>query len=256
MVLQNSTQFVRDSFTMTRRSFQHIFRSVDSLITGLMLPIIITLLFVIVFGGAISTGTEYINYIVPAVILTCVGYGSSTTAMIVAQDMTTGLIDRFRSLPMARSTLLIGHVNGSLIRNAISALLTIGVAFLLGFRPDATFWEWLTVIALLIAIVLAFSWLSILFGLIVKSVDAAAAMAFIVMFLPYISSGFVPLHTLPDWLQGFATNQPMTPIIDSLRGLLIGTPTDSLGLAFLWSFIILIISYLAAMTVYRRRLVE
>lgn len=245
--------FLRDCLTMTRRSVRHTFRNVDSLITGIMLPVAIMIIFVVIFGGAIDTGTSYVNYIVPGVILTCVAYGSSSTAMIVARDMTGGLFNRFRSLPMSQVSMIIGHVNGSVLRNAISSILVFGVAFLLGFRPTATFTEWLFIGGLLLLVIITISWMSSIFGLIVKSVDAAMGVSFGVMFLPYISSAFVPLTTLPSWIHGFAENQPMTPIIDTLRVLLIGTSTDKWELAVLWPLGVLVVSYVIAATVLRFR---
>lgn len=239
---------------MSRRSVRHTFRNVDSLITGIVLPVAIMLLFVVIFGGAVNTGTEYVNYIVPGVILTCVGYGSSSTAMIVARDMTGGLFSRFRSLPMSQLSILVGHVNGSVVRNAMSAVIVFGVAFLLGFRPTADVMEWLQVAGLLLLVIVALSWLAAIFGLIVKSVDAAAGVSFGVMFLPYVSSAFVPLATLPVWIRGFAEHQPMTPIIDTLRGLLIGTSTTSWDAAVLWTLAILAVSFGVSALLLRLRL--
>jgi ABC-2 type transport system permease protein len=243
-----------DWLTAIHRSIRHTFRNVDSLITGLMLPIAILVLFVVVFGGAVDTGTDYVNYIVPGVIMVCIGYGSSTTAMIINRDMVGGLFDRFRTLPMARSSILVGHIIGSLARNLISTALVFVVAFAIGFRPNADALEWLAVAGLLALTILAFSWLSLIFGLIAKSVDAAGAIPFAVMFLPYISSAFVPLETLPNWLVGFAQHQPFTPIIETLRGLLIGTPIhDKALLAIVWSSGIMLASAAIALAVLKRK---
>ena len=245
--------FIRNCLTMGRRSMRHTFRNVDSLITGIVLPVSIMIMFVVIFGGAIDTGTQYVNYIVPGVILTCIGFGSSSTAIIVARDMTGGLFNRFRSLPMSQSSILMGHVAGSVVRNSISAILVFAVAFALGFRPTADLDEWLLVAGLLLLVILAISWLSAIFGLIVKSVDAATGVSFGMTFVPYVSSAFVPLDTLPVWLQGFAQNQPMTPIIDTLRGLLIGTSTDMWGAAVIWTLGVLITSYIVASIILRFR---
>jgi ABC-2 type transport system permease protein len=245
--------YTHNCFTMSRRSIRHTFRNVDALITGIMLPVAILVLFVVIFGGAIQTGTSYVNYIVPGVILTCVGYGASSTAMIVARDMTTGMFNRFRSLPISLSSILIGHVIGSMVRNTISTILVFAVAFALGFRPDANLGEWLAVIGLLLLVIAAISWLATIFGLLVKSIDAAAGISFTIMFLPYISSAFVPLHTLPQWLQGFAEHQPFTPIIETLRGLLIGTSTDTWPIALAWSIGVLIFTYFIAIVLLRIR---
>lgn len=243
--------YIRQCVIMSQRSIRHTFRNVDSLITGIMLPVAMMLLFTIIFGGAINTGEKYINYIVPGVILVCAAYGASSTAMIVARDMTTGLFSRFRSLPIYLSPLLVGHVTGSVIRNTISTFLVFLVAFALGFRPTADLVEWLMVAGLLLLTITAISWLSTIFGMLVKSVDAASGVSLGLMFLPYISSAFVPLHTLPQWLQGFAEHQPFTPIIDTLRGLLIGTPVNTLSTAIIWWTMILIVSYITAVIVLR-----
>lgn len=243
---------ISDWLTAIVRSIRHIFRNADSLITGIVLPIIIMLLFVVVFGGAISTGTAYINYVVPGVIMTCVGYGSTTTAMIINRDITSGVFDRIRTLPIARSSLLVGHVTGSLLRNIISAILVFAVAVGIGFRPNASPVEWLVVAALLALVILAISWLSVIIGLITKSADAASGATFSIMFLPYLSSAFVPVDTLPHWLRGFAENQPITPIIETLRGLLIGTPiNDSAAAAVTWALAILLVSFVTAMVIFR-----
>lgn len=246
---------ISDWQTAIRRSLRHIFRNVDSLITGLALPIAIMILFVVVFGGAIQTGTAYVNYIVPGVILTCVAYGSSTTAMSINKDMTGGLFARFRTLPIARSSILVGHVAASIVRNLMSAALVFGMAFILGFRPNASVLEWLAVGGLLVLIIAAISWLSIIFGLLAKSLDTAAAVTFAMMFWPYISSAFVPVQTLPGWLRGFAENQPSTPIIETLRSLLIGTPLASgqARLALIWSVGILVVSIVIALAVFKNK---
>lgn len=245
--------YLHNCLTMSRRSIRHTFRNVDALITGIMLPVAILVLFVVIFGGAIDTGTSYVNYIVPGVILTCVGYGASSTAMIVARDMTTGLFNRFRSLPISLSSVLIGHVVGSMVRNGISTILVFLVAFALGFRPNADPVEWLAVVGLLLLVIAAISWLATIFGLLVKSIDAASGISFTIMFLPYISSAFVPLHTLPLWLRGFAENQPFTPIIETLRGLLIGTSTETWPIAVAWSVGVLIAAYFIAIILLQMR---
>lgn len=238
--------YIRQCNIMSRRSIKHTFRNIDSLITGIMLPVVMLLLFTIIFSGAVDTGQSYINYIVPGVILVCVAYGASSTAMIVAKDMTTGLFNRFRSLPISLSPVLVGHVVGSIIRNCIATVLVFAVAFMLGFRPTGDAVDWLIASALLLLIITAISWFSTILGMIVKSIDAASGISFSVTFLPYLSSAFVPLSTLPGWLQGFAEHQPFTAIIDTLRGLLTGVPTDAMPAAFLWASVILIASYLGA----------
>lgn len=243
-----------DWATAIQRSVRHTFRSVDALLTGLALPIVILLLFVTVFSGAVSTGTDYVNYIIPGVILTCVVQATSTTAMIVNNDMTGGLFNRFRTLPMARSAVLVGHIVGSVLRNGASAALVFVAALAVGFRPNADFFEWLAVAGLLILAMLALSWLSAIFGMLVKSIEVAASASFVILFLPYVSSAFVPAETLPTWIRGFAEHQPMTPLIDALRSLLIGTPMgNSLQLSLIWFGSITVVSTIAALIIYRAK---
>lgn len=254
MILSRLLWTLSDGWTMFRRNLKHIFRHPDSLFMSIALPIILMLMFVFVFGGAIQTGSAYVNYIVPGIIITCVGYGSSTTAMGVCQDMVGGLFERFRSMPIHPSSLLVGHVAGSFVRNVISTALVIVVALLVGFRPNAGWLEWLSVIGYLSLFLLSISWLSVVFGLLAKSVETASSFSFFIMFLPYISSAFVPTETMPSWLHGFADNQPMTPLIETLRGLLIGTPIgENSWLAIAWFGILLIVSFTASMIIFRRR---
>lgn len=245
---------LRDWTTAIGRSLRHTFRNVDSLVTSFVLPVMIMLLFVVVFGGAIATGTSYVNYIIPGVILTCVGYGSATTASIVNVDITKGLFMRFRTLPMARSSILVGHAIGSLVRNSIAAALVFLVALAIGFRPNASFLDWLMVAGLLALAILALTWIALIFGLLAKSAESAAASSFVLMFLPYFSSAFVPIETLPAWLQGYATHQPLTPIIETLRGLLIGTPIGNSGIqAVIWLLVIIALGMSIAVIIMRRK---
>lgn len=245
---------VIDSWTMTKRTVKHIFRDPESLLISICLPVILMLMFVYVFGGAIQTGTDYINYVVPGIIITCVGYGSSMVAISVTHDMVGGLFDRFRSMPARPASLLTGHVSGSFIRNAISMTLVILVALLIGFRPDAGLLDWLGVVAFLSLFLLSVSWLSVVLGLLAKSVETASAFTFIIIFLPYLSSAFVPTETMPSWLHAFADNQPMTPLIETLRGLLIGTPIENNGwLTIIWFGGILIVSFVIATILFKHR---
>jgi ABC-2 type transport system permease protein len=213
-----------DSFTLIARSIRHSLRSVDALMVAVFLPVSILLLFVYVFGGAIRTGTHYIDYVVPGIILLCAGFGSASTSVSVCNDMTTGAIDRFRSLPIVSSAVLTGHVLAGVLRNVVSTLLVLGVAVLIGFRPNAGFVQWLGVLGVLLLFMGAISWLAASFGLLVRNVEAAGAFAFIVMFLPYVSSAFVPTRTMPGVLRAIASHQPITPITETLRGLMMGTP--------------------------------
>jgi len=245
---------VSDSLTMVARSLRLSIRNPDALVTAIALPVMLMLLFVYLFGGAIQTGTAYVNYVVPGVILLCTSFGASMTAMSVCQDMVDGIIDRFRSMDIASFAVLTGHVAATVVRNVVSTSLVIVVALLIGFRPNATVGEWVAVIGLLALFVLAMAWLSATVGLIAKTPEAASGFTFFVMFLPYVSSAFVPVETMPSWLHGFAENQPVTPIIETLRGLLLGTPIGNNGwLALGWCLGILAVFFLAATALFRRQ---
>jgi ABC-2 type transport system permease protein len=243
-----------DSLTMAGRSLRLTMRTPDALLTSLLLPIMLMLLFVYLFGGAIQTGTEYVTYVVPGVLLLCAGFGASMTAVSVSQDMTGGIVDRFRSLDVAGTAVLAGHVAASVARNLASTVLVFGVAFLIGFRPSAEPLDWLAAAGVLLVFMLAISWLSAAFGLLARSPEAAGGFTFLMAFLPYPSSAFVPIDTMPSWLHGFANNQPVTPVIETLRGLLLDTPVGtSPWLALAWCGGILVASVALAGVLFRRR---
>jgi ABC-2 type transport system permease protein len=243
-----------DSLTMAGRSLRLTMRTPDALLTSLLLPIMLMLLFVYLFGGAIQTGTEYVTYVVPGVLLLCAGFGASMTAVSVSQDMTGGIVDRFRSLDVAGTAVLAGHVAASVARNLASTVLVFGVAFLIGFRPSAEPLDWLAAGGVLLAFMLAISWLSAAFGLLARSPEAAGGFTFLMAFLPYPSSAFVPIDTMPSWLHGFANNQPVTPVIETLRGLLLDSPVgNSPWLALAWCGGILVASVALAGVLFRRR---
>lgn len=203
-------------------------RNLDSLLTTLLLPVVLMLLFVYLFGGAIATGSaEYVDFVVPGVLVLCAGFGSSVTAVAVSQDMAAGLVDRLRSLDVKGPAVLSGHVTASVVRNLASTVLVLGVAFAVGFRPSASVWAWLGALGVVLAFVVAISWLAAAVGLVAGSPEAANGFTFVLMFLPYASSAFVPIHTMPGWLQTFSAHQPVTPVIDAVRGLLLGTPVGN-----------------------------
>jgi ABC-2 type transport system permease protein len=185
------------------------------------------LMFVYVFGGAIDTGGRYVDYVVPGIIVLCAGFGSAGTAVAVALDMTTGVVDRFRTLPISAAAVLTGHVTASVVRNVASTLLVLGVALLAGFRPVADPLNWLAAAGLLLALMTAISWLAACFGLIARSVEAANAITFVAAFAPYLSSAFVPADTMPAGLQWIAEHQPVTPIADTLRELMFDLPVGN-----------------------------
>jgi ABC-2 type transport system permease protein len=216
-----------DSLVFVGRSVRHSVRSIDAVMVAVLLPVLILLLFVYVFGGAIDTAVDYVDYVVPGIILLCAGYGSATTALSVNQDMTTGVIDRFRSLPIAGSGVLTGHVVASVLRNLFSTVLVLAVALLIGFHPHASALDWLGVAGILLAFMTAISWIAACFGLLASSPEGAGAFSFAIMFLPYVSSAFVPTDTMPGALEWIGDRQPVTPIVETLRALMLGTPIGS-----------------------------
>jgi ABC-2 type transport system permease protein len=243
-----------DSLTMAGRSLRLTRRQLDALLTSLMMPILLMLVFVYLFGGAIQTGTRYVTYVVPGVLLLCAGFGSATTAVSVADDLTGGIIDRFRSMDVSGTAVLNGHVAASAVRNLASTVLVFGVAFLIGFRPQAGPAAWLAAIGVLLAFILAISWLAAAVGVLARSPEAAGGFTFFIMFVPYASSAFVPIDTMPSWLHGFARDQPVTPVIETLRGLLLDQPVgDSPWQALAWCGGILVASIALAAVLFRRR---
>jgi ABC-2 type transport system permease protein len=244
---------VNDSLTLIGRSVRHSLRSIDALLTAAMLPILILLMFVYVFGGAIEPGGDYVDYVVPGIILLCAGFGSATTAVAVCEDMTNGVIDRFRSLPIPASSVLTGHVVASVLRNLLSTTLVVGVALAIGYRPDAGVAGWLGAVAILVAFMTAISWLAAAFGLLARSAEAAGAFSFVVMFLPYVSSAFVPPETMPAALEAIASHQPITPIIETVRALLAGTPVNDAAAAVAWCAGAIVVGGGAAALLFRAR---
>lgn len=207
--------------TMAGRSIRISRRNVDALITSMVLPVMLMLVFVYLFGGAIDTGTAYVTYVVPGILILCASFGGATTAVGVSEDMKGGIVDRFRSLDVGGTSILAGHVAASTVRNLASTVLVLAVGLLIGFRPSATINGWLAAAGLLIAFLVAISWLSAAFGLLARTPEAAGGFTFFMTFLPYPSSAFVPIDSMPTWLRGFADHQPATSVIESLRGLLL-----------------------------------
>jgi ABC-2 type transport system permease protein len=243
-----------DAVTMSGRSLRMARRNLDVLLTSLLLPVLIMLLFVYLFGGAIESGTRYVTYVVPGVVLLSAGFGAATTAVSVTTDLTGGIVDRFRSLDVAGASILAGHVAASVVRNIASTVLVFAVAFAIGFRPSAGPLDWLAAVGILVVFIVAISWLSAAFGLVARSPEAAGGFSFLVMFLPYPSSAFVPVETMPGWLHGIANNQPVTPVIETLRGLLLDTPVGaSPWKALAWSLAILVAAVTASGVLFRRR---
>jgi ABC-2 type transport system permease protein len=242
-----------DSLVFVGRSVRHSVRSIDAIMVAVLLPVLILLLFVYVFGGALDTAGDYVDYVVPGIILLCAGYGSATTALSVNQDMTTGVIDRFRSLPIASSGVLTGHVVASVLRNLVSTVLVLAVALLIGFHPHASALDWLGVAGILLAFMIAISWIAACFGLLAKSPEGAGAFSFVIMFLPYVSSAFVPTDTMPGALEWIGDRQPITPIVETLRGLMLGTPIGSHAVvALAWCAGLAAVGVISAGLLFRR----
>ena len=218
-------KFMRDTGILLGRSMRHILRSPDTIITVAVVPIVLMLLFVYVLGGAIQTGTgDYVNYLLPGILLIAIASGIAYTAIRLFTDVQKGLFQRFHSMPIARSSLLWGHVLTSLISNGISVVLIILVALLMGFRSSAGILEWLAVAGILTLFTLALTWIAVIPGLTAKSVDGASAFSYPLVFLPFISSAFVPPETMPTAFRLFAENQPVTSIVNTILGLLSADP--------------------------------
>jgi len=244
---------VSNALTITERSLRLSLRSPDALLTALLLPVMLMVVFVYLFGGAVAIGTSYIEYVVPGVLLLCAVTGASTTAVTVCQDMTGGIIDRFRSLDVPGPVLLAGHVTASLLRNVVSTVLVVAVAVGLGFRAHSDPARLAVAFGVLLLFVAAVSWLAATFGLAVSAPEAANGAMFFLMFVCYASSAFVPVRTMPWWLRGFARHQPATPVTETLRGLLLGQPDGQLWAALGWCGGILIVSVLLSTVLFRRR---
>ncbi|HUA50004.1 MAG TPA: ABC transporter permease [Solirubrobacteraceae bacterium] len=243
-----------EALILTARCLRLSRRQVDALMTSLLLPVLLMILFVELFGGAIEPGGGYVTYVVPGVLLLCAGFSSGLTAVAVCQDMTGGCIDRLRSMDVRGASLLSGHVAASVARNLASGVLVVAVALALGFHPHAAAVEWLEAAGVLLAFIVAISSLSATIGLVARSPEAANGFTFLIMFLPYASSAFVPVHTMPGWLQGFAGHQPITPITEALRGLLLGTRVGSNAwVAMAWCAGILVLSIVASGVLFARR---
>ena len=248
-----------NSRVMVTRCLRRSLRNPEAFFTALMLPIVLMLLFVYVFGGDLSTGGKYVDYVVPGLIVLCAGFGAGTTAVAVATDMTNGIIDRIRSMPVFGSSLLIGHVVASLARNLVATSLVIVVALAIGWRPTGSPVRWLATVGMILLFVLALSWLAAGVGLLARSAEAATSFTMVLMFIPYVSTAFVPAHTMPAVLGAFARYQPFTPIIETMRGLWMGHTSTGVGvgheavIAIAYCAAILAVSTLGASWLFRHR---
>lgn len=247
--------FLNDLSVMTGRSMRHVFRSVDTIITVAITPIAMMLLFVYVFGGAIQTGMDnYVNYLLPGILLIAIASGVAYTSYRLFMDMQRGIFDRFHSMPIARSAPLWGHVITSLVSNAMSIVVIILVALLIGFRPSASIVSWLAIVGILTLFTLALTWIAIIAGLSAKTVDGAGGFSYPLIFLPFISSAFVPTESMPTAVRLFAENQPVTSMVETMRSLLTGVRVESdIWIALAWCIGLLFVAYGFAMGTYKKR---
>lgn len=251
-----TTQFFTDTAVLTGRTLQHVTRSVDTIITTAVTPIAMLLLFVYVLGGAIRTGSEsYVTYLLPGILLITIASGIAYTAFRLFSDMQSGMFERFQSMPISRSGALWAHVLTSLVANLVSIAVVVGVALLIGFRSGAGVLAWLAVVGILVVVTLALTWVAVIAGLTASSVEGASAFSYPLIFLPFISSAFVPTESMPGPVRWFAENQPVTSIVDTIRALLAQEPVGGeIGVALAWCAGILVVAYLAAMATYRRKI--
>jgi ABC-2 type transport system permease protein len=251
-----ATHFLGDTAVLTGRTMRHVTRSLDTIITTAITPIAIMLMLVYVFGGAIGTGTiSYVNYMLPGILLITIASGISYTALRLFMDMQGGIFERFQSMPIARPSVLWAHVLTSLAANVIALVVVVGVAVGVGFRSGAGVLAWLAVAGILILFTLALTWIAVIPGLTAKSVDGAGAFAYPLVFLPFISSAFVPTRTMPGPVRAFADNQPVTSIVNTIRDLLARQPAGTgIWTALAWCAGILVVAYIFASIAYRRRI--
>jgi len=251
-----NTHVFSDTRVMLGRSLRHVTRSTDTIITVTIMPIAFLLLFVYVFGGAIRTGTDnYVNYLLPGILLIAIASGISYTAFRLFNDLQSGIFERFHSMPIARSSVLWGHVLTSLVSNAISVAAIVLVALLMGFRSSAGVLAWLAVAGLLLLFTLTLTWIAVIAGLSAKSTDGAAAFSYPIIFLPFVSSAFVPTASMPAPVRAFAENQPVTSIVNTIRALFEQQPVgNDIWVALGWCVGILVVAYVFAMVAYRRKM--
>ncbi|MER7212083.1 ABC transporter permease [Streptosporangium sp. NPDC000239] len=248
--------FLGDTAVLLGRSLRHVTRSVDTIITTAIMPVAMMIMFVYVFGGAIKTGTDsYVNYLLPGILLITVASGIAYTAFRIFMDLKSGIFERFQSMPTARSAVLWAHVLTSLAANIISLAIVILVALAMGFRSSAPVTAWLAVAGILILFTLALTWIAVIPGLSAKTVEGASAFSYPLIFLPFLSSAFVPTATMPGPLRFFAEHQPVTSIVNAIRALFTEQPVGTdIWTALGWCVGILAVAYLFAMNTYRRKI--
>jgi ABC-2 type transport system permease protein len=249
-----TTYLLRDTSVLLRRSLRHVLRSPDTILTTAITPVAMLLLFVYVFGGAIDSGAQtYVDYLLPGILLVTVASGIAYTAFRLFTDVSSGIFERFASMPIARSALLWSHVLTSVVANLVSLALVVLVALAIGFRSGAGVLAWLAVLGILVLFILALTWLAVIPGLTATSVDGVSGFSYPLIFLPFISSAFVPTDGMPGPVRWFAQHQPVTSIVDTIRNLLAEQPVGDGGwVALAWCLGLLVVAYLLAMSTYRR----
>jgi ABC-2 type transport system permease protein len=249
--------WVLSDFSMLiRRSTVYIIRNMDQALSTVVTPILFLLMFRYVFGGAIDTGgVPYVDFLFAGILVQTAAFGAGYTALGVTTDIRRGIMDRFKSLPMTDSAVLVGHTVTDLVRTMLSSIIMVLAGLLVGFRPTAGAWEWALVLGLLMAFTFAFSWLSAIMGLVSRTIEGVQWVNFVFVFpVTFISSAFVPTESMPPVLRVFAENQPVTHVVEAVRAWTIGTPMGSHSrMAFLWSLGILVVSYAAAVYLFKRR---
>jgi ABC-2 type transport system permease protein len=251
-----TTYVFHDTDVLLKRSLRHILRSPDTIITTAITPIAMLLLFVYVFGGAIDVGgASYVNYLLPGILLITVASGIAYTAFRLFTDVSGGIFERFQSMPITRSAFLWGHVLTSVVANLTSLVLVVLVALAMGFRTGAGVLAWLAVIGIMLLFTLALTWLAVIPGLTAKSVDGVSGFSYPLIFLPFVSSAFVPTDSMPAPVAWFAENQPVTAVVDTLRALFAGQPVGGdIWIALAWLLALMIIAQAIAIAVYRRKI--
>jgi ABC-2 type transport system permease protein len=251
-----TTHYFGDTAVLTGRTMRHVTRSVDTIITTAIMPIAIMLLFVYVFGGAIDTdSSSYVNYMLPGILLITIASGIAYTAVRLFTDLESGIFERFQSMPIARASVLWAHVLTSLAANLVSLVIVVAVALLMGFRTGADVLAWLAVAGILVLFTLAMTWIAVIAGLSASSVEGAGAFSYPLIFLPFISSAFVPTDTMPGPVRVFAENQPVTSIVNTIRDLFAQQPVgNDIWIALGWLVGILVLAYAVAMATYRRKI--
>jgi len=250
-----TTYFLHDTTVLLKRSLRHILRSPDTIITTAITPIAMLVLFVYVFGGAIDVGgATYVNYLLPGILLITVASGIAYTAFRLFTDVSSGIFERFQSMPITRSALLWSHVLTSVVANLTSLVLVVLVAVAMGFRSDAGVLAWLAVLGIMVLFTLALTWLAVIPGLTAKSVDGVSGFSYPLIFLPFISSAFVPTAGMPGPVRWFAQHQPVTSIVNTIRNLYAQAPVgNDAWIALAWCVGLLLVAYTLAMRTYRHK---